>query len=157
MEMVFFLLNVPIMPSSTWHKKLLVSCRKNIAASPVYSHYLFWILPITYSWIIPIASWTVFFSKFWFIVSAWCNDSTSFWQYNPRMSERYLADWITLSIKKSDHFFLNQPKNSRHNEFHFSCKETSFSSKSYLLNTFARQTRKSHLLDILLYLVICWI
>ena len=29
-DMVFFSLNGPIMPSSTWHKKLLVSCRRNI-------------------------------------------------------------------------------------------------------------------------------
>ena len=47
LDMVFFSLNGPIMPSSTWYRELLVICRKNIAASSAYSPYLFWILPIT--------------------------------------------------------------------------------------------------------------
>ena len=76
---IFFSLKGPIMASSTWHKKLLAAVERTwqpalyIALTSSES----W-LSLNF-WIFQIAFFTVFSSKFWFIFSTWCNDSTSFY------------------------------------------------------------------------------
>ena len=78
LDMIFFSLKGPIMASSTWHKKFLAAVERTWQPA-LYIALTFsesW-LSLNF-WIFPIASFTVFSSKFWFIFSTWCNDSKSF-------------------------------------------------------------------------------